>query len=151
MQDLSEFLLATRHFRKSDELTHMQSHSYAKVPGGGVPLVYPERLARRGTRHCLVSLALGPILDLFRQLFDLLGFLHYGKRESGSGVGLLDLFFELGDQLIKLLNLRPDFGLVLLLDDLGIESNGRLGVTDPMREIRVGRVWRRDRLWSAVG
>jgi hypothetical protein len=86
------------------------------------------------------TLVFAAILDLLRELFNLLGFFDHGNGKSGIGVGFLDLFLKFGDHFKELLNIRSDLDLVLLVDGLGVGSRG-IGIADAVRKVSAGGVW----------
>ncbi len=66
----------------------------------------------------IAALAFCESFDLFRQLFDLLGFLDNGEGENGSCVCFLDLLFKFGNHFIELGDVLFELLLVGPLDCL---------------------------------
>ena len=85
-----------------------------------------------GTRRS----ALGEILDLLGEFFDLLCFFDKGNGECGIRIRFLDLVLEVGDHFIKFSDIGAEFLLIGTLNGLfvgpgdlrAVESRGNMGI-----------------------
>jgi hypothetical protein len=110
---------------------------------GATAVVFTLGGGARPTRTIGIILrsGFGAVFDLFGEFFDLLRFLYETYGEGCVRIGVVEFFFHFVDQVLKFLHFVAKFGEILRID-CALVTDGGLGVTDAVRGIRIGRVWR---------